>query len=206
MVSPLGGVINECNLFLSMPVTKSLSVHNPVRIAFKIDRSGTERTPCNTCARSHRLCVIDESLSSRCSECLRSKKGHCNAGSSMLSFYESLDRQQEQLRLEEEKEFARVQESNAKILRLCKQQKFLRKRKREMIRCDAQSLDALDALKEEERLEKERIEKEKAGAAIAASAPSGSSSFGFHDSSGPEVFDEAYWASLDTSNGMPPFS
>ncbi|RAL60112.1 hypothetical protein DID88_000737 [Monilinia fructigena] len=97
-------------------------------------------------------------------------------------------RQQELLRLEEEKAFAQSQEINARILRLRKQQEFLHKREKEMIRRDLRTLEELDLAEENERLEKEKLEKERAeketATAVTASTPSGSS-FGFFDPSLP---------------------
>ena len=180
-----------------MPPVPSTSVHSAISLARRVERSGIERSPCLPCIISDRRCLVDTSESKRCAECIRNKKGHCVPGSEIMSTYESLDRQQERLRQEEE-------EAMAKILRLRKQQAFLRKREKEMIRRDVRTLEELDALEEKERLEKERVDKKKADASVVL-APSGSS-FDFFDPSLPELSEaelEALLADVGTSGGMP---
>ncbi|KAF7863805.1 hypothetical protein EAF04_006770 [Stromatinia cepivora] len=155
-----------------MPIIKSTSVHTDTFLARRVERSGIEREPCELCLNSDRRCLVDSSESKRCAECIRNKKGRCNPGPEIMTSYESLDRQQERLRQEEE-------EAMAKILRLRKQQAFLRKREKEMIRRDVRTLEELDALEEKERLEKERVEK---GKEISASSPAAPNSFAFDSS------------------------
>ncbi|CCD34678.1 hypothetical protein ACHAPC_009407 [Botrytis cinerea] len=192
-----------------MPPTRTASVHDILNLVRRVERSGTERDSCDLCIKSNRRCIVDDSLSQRCAECIRHKKGRCRPGSEMPTNYESLERQQELLRLEEEKAFAQSQEINARILRLRKQQEFLRKREKEMIRRDLRTLEELDLAEENERLEKEKLEKERAeketATAVTTSTPSGSS-FGFFDPSLPLLSDaelEALLADVGTSGGMP---
>jgi len=66
--------------------------------------------------------------------------------------WEALDRQQERLQAEEE-------EAMAKILRLRKQQAFLRDRKKAMIARGLQTLDELDKAEENERKERGEAER-----------------------------------------------
>ncbi|KAM0124397.1 hypothetical protein ACHAO1_011058 [Botrytis cinerea] len=199
-----------------MPPVRTTSIHDPAFLSARVARSGSKREPCALCFQTGRDCLVDEELSKRYSACIRFKKGRCYPGFAMPSQYESLERQQEQLRLEEEKAFAesqvlsaKSQELTARILRLRRQQDFLRKREKEMIRRDLRTLEELDLAEENERLEKEKLEKEhveKESVNVgAAPTPSSSSSFGFFDPSLPLLSEtelEALLANVGTSNKM----
>ena len=157
---------------------------------------------CSRCEKSNKRCVgmkIGPNVG-RCAECCRQGKT-CDVRERnqmpSVSDWESIDRQRQRLRDEEE-------EAMAKILRLRKQQRFLDEREKKMIAAGLSSMDELDALEEKEKLEKERVDKETAD--VAAPVPSGSPSFDFFGSSLPPLSDaelEALLADVGTSGGMP---
>ncbi|APA10970.1 hypothetical protein sscle_07g057400 [Sclerotinia sclerotiorum 1980 UF-70] len=117
---------------------------------------------------------------------------------------------QEQERLDRERE-----ETLSKLLRLDKQQRFLRGRASEMIRRGLKTMDELDDAEEKERLDKERIGKEQSNSGLSMLAEASSNvldnsdpssflspsdPFSFQNSSGP------FWGDPDSVGEMPPTS
>jgi len=166
-----------------------------IALALRIDRSigAEEMAPCDYCQRHRRRCVVDSSVSTRCSECVRHKLNRCNYTSKLPSMndWSSLDRQRQKLRNEEE-------EAMAKILRLRKQQRLLDDREKEMVRRGCETLDELDAA---EASEKVMLEEQLARSRTLAEA----SSFFDDPTLDPEAFadlPDRFWAHL----GDPPSS
>src|SRR5690242_20272191 len=109
-----------------------------LRLACLIKDTGLDMMPCSFCEKQNRKCIVapkEDSL--RCSKCV-CHGGKCDVNGPLSLDWESIDRQQEKLMQEEE-------EAMAKILRLRKQQSFLRKRKKEMLRRGLRTLNKLDA-------------------------------------------------------------
>jgi len=122
-----------------------------------IEDNGDKMIPCSTCRRRNRKCVVAPDRSDRCSECIRAKVP-CNVKASLadmwedevpsMTDWESIEKQEEKLREQEE-------EAMSKILRLRKQQRLLCQRRDEMAKRGLKFLDELDAAEEKERKEKE---------------------------------------------------
>ena len=133
----------------------SSSKHTKIKerqiLALNIEALGFQMPSCSTCERSGRKCIVADERSSRCSECVRQGKA-CDVSGPSMSDWAALDRQEEKLDQEEE-------EAHAKIIRIKKQKKLLRARRKEMVRRGLRTLDELDAA---ERAELERKEKEEA--------------------------------------------
>ena len=110
--------------------------------------------------------------------------------------WESIEKQEEKLREQEE-------EAMAKILRLRKQQAFLRQRKTEMSKRGLKYLDELDAAEEKERLEKEKQEQVQLAAVTSVTSGEGvlpsdlAAALATYDPSDP------FWATLDFGGGTP---
>lgn len=121
-----------------------------LKLAREIESSGVEMNPCSHCQKQNRKCVLDNEKSSRCAECVRSKKACDGKASSWeanvpsMGDWESIARQKAKLEDQEE-------EAMAKILRLRKQRKFLLRREAEMTKRGLKFLDELDAAEENEK-------------------------------------------------------
>ncbi|APA07047.1 hypothetical protein SS1G_04260 [Sclerotinia sclerotiorum 1980 UF-70] len=177
--------------------------------------------PCNFCRENELRCVKDLSNSerTRCSECMRARRS-CDAEFALSDDWdrevpregdwEALDRHEEKLDREEEA-------TMSKLLRLRKQRKFIKERRKRMADRGLKYLDELDALEEREKLENERVEREKEQAGTGSSMPvavnsnvldnfdpssflSLSEPFSFQNSSGP------FWGDPDSVGEMPPTS
>jgi len=122
-----------------------------VKLATAIESMGFEAIgACSLCERQGRKCILSEEAdSTRCAECVRQGKGHCDAGGPSSADWDALERQEE--KIDEEEEMAM-----AKILRLRKMKARLRQRKREMIRRGLRTLDELEAEEEKERKQAEQ--------------------------------------------------
>jgi hypothetical protein len=150
--------------FFIMPADRTQRTKQ-IELGNRIERLGQKMVACSRCERAGRSdnCIgMPSGLPNRrCAECSRQGKT-CDFVSRNrmpeLSDWDSIDRQREQLREEEEKAIAASQEAMAKILRLRKQQRFLDEREKKMIQSGLNSLDELDKLEERERLEKEQVE------------------------------------------------
>jgi hypothetical protein len=147
---------------------------------------------------------MDPSQSSRCAECVRTKskcdglEDSWDRNVPKLSDWESLDQQEERLRREEE-------EAMSKILRLRKQQDFLRKRRKEMSRRGLKFLDELD---EVERRETEEKKEREAAVARLLSQPNPNVDPSGGPACEPGFLDPSFdpgdlWASLGIDGGMP---
>ena len=177
-------------------------------------------SPCSHCREQGLRCVKDygNPQRTRCSECVRSRVS-CDAEFALeddwdrevprASDWASLDRQEEKLDEEEERAVAASQEAMAKVVRLRKQKKFLRERRKKMADRGLKYLDELDALEEKERLEKERVEREKEMTSAPVAGPSGDS-FAFDSSLDPSILvsmeSPSFWVNSGISGEMPPTS
>jgi hypothetical protein len=133
-------------------------------LASRIERTGFEMFPCSNCERGNKKCLVsDKENSGRCSECvLRGAK--CDVEGIPVGEWRSLEREEERLRFEKDKALRLMSETTARILRLEKQQEFLKSKGRDMLR---RGLKTLDELEEAEAKEKQ-MEEERAAAEAAA--------------------------------------
>jgi hypothetical protein len=178
-----------------MSNTASRKTLESIALAFRIERSSAaiEMAPCSFCRRHGRRCIAvepqasDDVKSSRCSECVRHRRPKCDYTSKLPSLrdWESIDRQRQKLKAEEE-------EAMAKILRLRKQQRFLDDREQEMLRRGLSTLEELDQAEASEKVETERLEAQ-------ALALTEASAFLSNPSLDPEALTdlpESFWANL----------
>jgi len=157
-------------------------------------------SPCSFCEKQNRKCVMKDGESSRCAECIRAKVV-CDGASSAwdknvpsMTAWESIEKQEAQLQQQEE-------EAMAKILRLRKQQRFLRERKEKMTKRGLKFLDELDAVEEKERREAE----EKAAAEQRAQSENNLLA-NVDLSNSDDLFaavPASFWEGLDVSGGNP---
>jgi hypothetical protein len=131
-----------------MSSNKHLKIKERQTLALNIELLGFEMPSCSTCERSGRKCIVADEKSSRCSECVRQGKS-CDVEGPSMSDWAALDRQEE--KLDEEEEAA-----HAKIIRIKKQKRLLRARRKEMVRRGLRTLDELDALESKEKAETEQ--------------------------------------------------
>lgn len=127
-------------------------------LALRIFSTGIEMAPCSFCRRHNKRCVAFDQKdpsgsSSRCAECVLHRRSHCDFTSKLPSVqdWESIDRQRQKLRAEEE-------EAMAKILRLRKQQRFLDEREQEMIRRGLSTLEELEQAEASDRAQAATLE------------------------------------------------
>ena len=114
-------------------------------LSARIAKCGIEMLPCSFCERNDKKCIASGEGSTRCSECARSGK-KCDVEGIPVDDWESLEREEQRIEYEREATLA-------KLLRLDKQQRFLKRRGREMLKRGLKSLDELDAVEEKERNE-----------------------------------------------------
>jgi hypothetical protein len=157
--------------------SKHTKIKERQTLAINIELLGIAMPSCSTCDRSGRTCIVADEKSSRCAECVRQGKA-CDVRGPSLSDWASIDRQEEKLEKEEE-------EAMMKVLRLRKQKRLLRARRKEMLRRGLRTLDELDAAEEAEKV-----------AAAAIPLPTGD--FEFPEIPLDPVEAAAFWASLDT--------
>lgn len=172
------------------------------RLVTEIQNSGVEMIPCTHCRTEGLRCVkiLNNTRKTRCSECVRSRTP-CDAEYCLedtwdkevprMSDWDSLDKQEEKLRKEEE-------EAMAKILRLRKQQDYLRERRKKMTERGLKYIDELDALEEKERLEKEK-EREIAATSAPVLSPDPFGQIGTELlTTGSDSFDPSFLHSMDS--------
>jgi hypothetical protein len=112
-------------------------------LSARIIKCGIEMLPCSFCKRNDKKCIVSGEGSTRCSECAQGGK-KCDVEGLPVNDWESLEREEQ--RIEHEREA-----TLAKLLRLDKQQRFLKRQGREMLKRGLKSLDELDAAEEKER-------------------------------------------------------
>jgi hypothetical protein len=177
-----------------MPSIRRRKYSERLRLVHLIEGHGFEMPPCSYCERNERKCIVSEEDSSKCSECVR-RGERCDVEGPSSGDLESVLREEQRLDAEEEA-------TTAKLLRLQRQRKFLRKRAREMLRRGLKTMDELDEAEEKERQEKENSER--VGREAAATAPAElSDPFALDPSL---VLDQAFWAEMGFGDGIPPTS
>jgi hypothetical protein len=144
-----------------MPAERSKKLKERLELARQINNWGTEMPPCSYCERNDRKCCVAES-STRCGECVR-RGQKCDVEGPSLSDWASLEREEQRLQSEKT-------EALAKVMRLERQQQFLRQRGKDMLKRGLKTMDELDAAEEKERKDKEREERLQAEANAAALA------------------------------------
>ena len=133
------------------------------RLGDRIDRDGIEMFPCTNCEKHNRSCVVAEgSNSKRCGECVR-RGVKCDVEGIPVRDWETLEREEERLRLEKEITLQAVQAGLARMARLEKQQDHLKRRGAEMLRRGLKTLDELEAQEEKEKQEREVAEQSARG-------------------------------------------
>lgn len=133
-----------------------------LELAILIENMGNKMKPCSFCVENCRKCVVYNAKSTRCSEYVRAKRrvDECDAEIEEEKTWESeiprssdwvsIDRQIEELDMEEERAAQTAMEAMAKASRLKKQRAFLKKCKEEMLGRGLRYLDELDSLEARE--------------------------------------------------------
>ena len=142
-----------------MPVERSKKYKERIDLARRIELSGIEMSPCSFCERNDHKCLVAEN-SNRCSECARRGR-KCDVSGPSSSDWAAVEREEARLAAEREATLA-------KLLRLDKQQSFLRKRAGEMLRRGLKTLDELDEAEEKEKKDREEAEQREREAQVAA--------------------------------------
>ncbi len=86
-----------------------------------INSRGTEMLPCSACAKSKVACVVLDSKSRRCGECVRRGFSRCDVSGIPAGSLDALMKEEEKLKLEREAAFKVAVESMARVDRLQKQ-------------------------------------------------------------------------------------
>lgn len=171
-------------------------------LSLRIKTSGYTMPPdskCAPCLRHGRRCIVLPRDSGRCSECVW-RGFSCDAGVRGVSAsdWSSLEKEEQRIRAEKKATLA-------KLLRLERQEEFLRERGMKMLRRGLSSLDELDAVESVERAAVEDFEREREVAShqpFSSPAPLDPMSFADIDPNDP------LWANLgfpeSASTGDPP--
>lgn len=179
------------------PIRTSKSTCNRVILYTKFEFFGTIMTsPCTRCELHQLECRVVEGTN-RCGCCVKAGT-KCDVYGPSVADWEALEREEQRLETER-------RETLSKLRRLDTQQRSLRNRAGAMLRRGLKTLDELDAVEENERLENERMEKEKSDAA-AVVASTDSPFFDVLDPSLSMLSDvdlEALLADMGTSGEMP---
>jgi hypothetical protein len=135
------------------PVRTSTKKEQRERLSARIRHFGYEMSPaCSTCVQHDRKCIVLPQDSGRCSECVW-RGFSCDAKHVSVSDWSAIERAEQRIRAEKK-------EALAKLLRLERQEEFLRKRGLDMLRRGLRSLEDLEKAEDEDRRERERKEKE----------------------------------------------
>lgn len=120
-------------------------------LAKRIEVEGVEMSPCTHCETHKRTCVVSpDDDKNRCSECVwRGIK--CDVEGIPVRDWAALEREEERIRSARQAAVELMAITSARLARLEKQQEFLRKRGRDMLRRGLSTLDELDAAEEKER-------------------------------------------------------
>jgi hypothetical protein len=118
-------------------------------LADRIVRYGIIMVSCSNCVRRNQTCISSPD-SQRCAACVR-RGAKCDQNGPSLSDWKAVDKEEERLEREEEETAQRIAEGVAKLARLRRQKKFLKRRAGEMLRRGLKSLDELDAAEASER-------------------------------------------------------
>jgi len=126
-------------------------------LADRINRTGIEMLACTHCTRSDKLCIVAPAESKRCSECVRLKR-KCDVNRDEDSVtgpspgdWRKLAEAEDRLENETEKAETEMAELAARLARLRKQRKLLKRRGGEMLRRGMKSIEELERLEETER-------------------------------------------------------
>ena len=177
--------LNNCVVQTIMS-SKHLKIKERQTLAINIELLGIAMPTCSLCERSGRTCIVADEKSSRCAECVRQGRA-CDVQGPSLKDWASLDRLEQQLDAEEEAAIQRSDEAMAKVMRLRKQKRLLRAKRKEMLRRGLRTLDELDAA----------VAAEEAAKAASVPLPSGGLEFDFPEIPLDPGEAAAFWASLD---------
>lgn len=150
----------------------SRKISKPEGLASRVDKFGVVLIlPCDRCHRLDKVCVKAE-FSSRCSSCIRAGNCRCAAMPVSESSWKRLVSAQDKIEADEEKAREEMAALMARMNRLQKQKKLLRKRAGEFIQTDIKDVEELERLEEEEEKAREEerrkeAERQKANEAIA---------------------------------------
>jgi hypothetical protein len=111
---------------------------------------------CSACSKHGRACVVLPRDSGRCAECVwRGFSCDAVARGVTESDWSALEKEEQRIRSEKK-------ETLAKLLRLERQEEFLRERGMKMLRRGLKTLDELDEAEAREKVETERVDTEEA--------------------------------------------
>lgn len=161
--------MRSCGFALTMSSKRNKTVENR-NLASKIERFGVVLLfPCDRCCRLDRVCVKAEG-SSRCSNCVRAGNCKCIEMVNSESSWKRLIAAQDKIEADEEKAQQEVAALMARLSRLQKQKKLLRKRAGEFLQTDIKDVEELERLEkaEEEAKAKQAKEQQEAEELLAA--------------------------------------
>lgn len=139
--------------------TDTLRKREQIALGNRIVRIGIEMMPCSFCERNNKKCFVAPSESKRCSECARQGK-KCDVVGPSVGDWRSLEEAEDQLDVEERFTRETAATAMAKLERLAKQRRFLKRRGSEMLHQGLKIMDELDEAEETERVEQDAQEAE----------------------------------------------
>ena len=152
-------------------------------------------TPCSACQKNGIKCVILPQDSGRYTHCVFSGF-KCDAKGISASDWSALEREEARIRQEKK-------ETLAKLLRLERQEGFLRERGLAMLRRGLKTLDELEEAEQKEKDENDRRERELA-ASVLPTSEGGSLDFSGVAMDPELVLSPSFWEGLGFVGGTPP--
>jgi hypothetical protein len=143
--------------------SSSMKTAQSLLLVSNILSRAVEMAPCSSCARRGSSCLVSDSDSSRCSECVRRKVGDCDIQGPSNAQLRRLASQQ--IKLEEELDEAaeEFERAGARYRRLQRQKKIWSEK---VMRAVARGIDNLEELEALERREEEEKRSSEAAAAV----------------------------------------
>lgn len=129
---------------------KRKKVDKSVALAASILSHSSEMKPCYSCEKKGTQCLASERDSTRCSECVKDHKSHCEAFLSSQQLLR-ISRRRDQLDSEVEAAEEEAMRLMAKIARLRKQRKDWKEKAARAISRGIEDLEELDRVEREER-------------------------------------------------------
>jgi hypothetical protein len=179
-----------------MPADSARKKREQCALADRIDRVGIEMLQCSFCEKNGKTCIVSSANSRRCSECIRVGK-KCDVDGPSVGDWKSLEDAETRLDAETEKAEAAMTEVMARLTRLRKQRKFLKRRGAEMLRRGLKSMDELEEVEEKERKEKggqNRLPTPLERSPLSADFSESALDFQLLEAPLPDFSDSSFWA------------
>ncbi len=196
-VQPVSQNARVCGAELTMSSKKTISKNS---LLLRVEQLGVVcYFPCSRCGETGKTCIKAE-FSKRCNECIRANNCRCVDMPVSDLAWKRLAEAQEKIEADEEKAREEVAALMARLSRLQKQKKLLRKRAGQFIQTDIKDVEELEKLEEEE--ERKAAEDRAKQEAVRKEQELIASMLNSDDPSGLVVDDSSWFAAFSSSNQL----